>query len=105
QREIEEGSRIIVGVNRFRIEEELRIPLLKVDVEVQRRQIERLRKVKAERDNKAVKENLEWIKNCCENNENVMPAVFEAVKNYASIGEIMGTFKQVYGTYRKPIII
>ena len=105
QREIEEGKRIIVGVNKFRIEEDLRIPLLKVDPEVQRRQIERLRKVKAERDNKAVKENLEWIRSCCENNENVMPAVFEAVKSYATIGEIMGTFKQVYGTYRKPIII
>ncbi|MCC6027470.1 MAG: methylmalonyl-CoA mutase [Archaeoglobi archaeon] len=105
QKEIEEGSRIIVGVNRFKIEEDLRIPLLKVDPEVQRRQIERLKKVKAERDNKAVKENLEWIRSCCENNENVMPAVFEAVKSYATIGEIMGTFKQVYGTYRKPIII
>jgi len=105
QKEIEEGSRIIVGVNRFKIEEDLRIPLLKVDPEVQRRQIERLKKVKAERDNKAVKENLEWIRSCCESNENVMPAVFEAVKSYATIGEIMGTFKQVYGTYRKPIII
>jgi methylmalonyl-CoA mutase N-terminal domain/subunit len=105
QKEIEEGSRIIVGVNRFKIEEDLRIPLLKVDPEVQRRQIERLKKVKAERDNKAVKENLGWIRSCCENNENVMPAVFEAVKSYATIGEIMGTFKQVYGTYRKPIII
>jgi methylmalonyl-CoA mutase N-terminal domain/subunit len=105
QKEIEEGSRIIVGVNRFKIEEDLRIPLLKVDPEVQRRQIERLKKVKAERDNKTVKENLEWIRSCCENNENVMPAVFEAVKSYATIGEIMGTFKQVYGTYRKPIII
>uniref|UniRef100_A0A7J2TKF9 Methylmalonyl-CoA mutase n=1 Tax=Archaeoglobus fulgidus TaxID=2234 RepID=A0A7J2TKF9_ARCFL len=105
QKEIEEGSRIIVGVNKFKIEEDLRIPLLKVDPEVQRRQIERLRKVKAERDNKAVKENLEWIRSCCENNENVMPAVFEAVKSYATIGEIMGVFKQVYGTYRKPIII
>jgi len=105
QKEVEDGKRIIVGVNKFRIEEDLRIPLLKVDPEVQRRQIERLRRVKAERDNKAVKENLEWIKSCCENNENVMPAVFEAVKSYASIGEIMGTFKQVYGTYRKPIII
>ncbi|MEM0350461.1 MAG: methylmalonyl-CoA mutase family protein [Archaeoglobaceae archaeon] len=105
QKEIEEGSRIIVGVNKFRIEEDLRIPLLKVDPEVQRRQIERLRKVKAERDNEAVREVLDWIRSCCENNENVMPAVFEAVKRYATIGEIMGTFKKVYGTYRKPIII
>ncbi|MEM2191454.1 MAG: methylmalonyl-CoA mutase family protein, partial [Archaeoglobaceae archaeon] len=60
---------------------------------------------KAERDSKAVKENLEWLKSSAENGENLMPAIFEAVKSYATIGEIMGTLKQVYGTYRKPIII
>lgn len=105
QREIEEGKRIIVGVNKFTIEEELKIPILKVDPEVQRRQIERLRKVKAERDNEAVKEALDWLRNAAENDENVMPAIMEAVKAYATIGEIMGVLKEVYGTYKKPIII
>ncbi len=105
QREIEEGMRIIVGVNKFVIDEELKIPILKVDPEVQRRQIERLRKVKAERDNKAVKDALDWLRSAAENDENVMPAIFEAVKCYATVGEIMGVLKQVYGTYRKPIII
>ncbi|MET1125035.1 MAG: methylmalonyl-CoA mutase family protein, partial [Archaeoglobaceae archaeon] len=105
QREVEEGKRIIVGVNKFVIDEELKIPILKVDPEVQRKQIERLKKVKAERDNDAVKDALEWIKNAAENDENVMPAIFEAVKNYATVGEIMGALKEVYGTYRKPIII
>ncbi len=105
QREIEEGRRIIVGVNKFVIDEELKIPILKVDPEVQRRQIERLRKVKAERDNKAVKDALDWLRSAAENDENVMPAIFEAVKCYATVGEIMGVLKQVYGTYRKPIII
>lgn len=105
QRDFEEGKRIVVGVNRFRIDEKLGIPILKIDPEVERRQIERLKKVKAERDSKAVKENLEWLKSSAENGENLMPAIFEAVKSYATIGEIMGTLKQVYGTYRKPIII
>ncbi|MEM0302004.1 MAG: methylmalonyl-CoA mutase family protein [Archaeoglobaceae archaeon] len=105
QRDFEEGKRIVVGVNRFRINEKLGIPILKIDPEVERRQIERLKKVKAERDSKAVKENLEWLKSSAENGENLMPAIFEAVKSYATIGEIMGTLKQVYGTYRKPIII
>ncbi len=105
QREIEEGKRIIVGVNKFVIDEELKIPILKVDPEVQRRQIERLRKVKAERDNKAVRDALDWLRSAAENDENVMPAIFEAVKCYATVGEIMGVLKQVYGTYRKPIII
>ncbi|MEM1671851.1 MAG: methylmalonyl-CoA mutase family protein [Archaeoglobaceae archaeon] len=105
QRDFEEGKKIVVGVNKFRIDEKLGIPILKIDPEVERRQIERLKKVKAERDSKAVKENLEWLKSCAENGENLMPAIFEAVKSYATIGEIMGTLKQVYGTYRKPVII
>ncbi|ADC65729.1 methylmalonyl-CoA mutase, large subunit [Ferroglobus placidus DSM 10642] len=105
QKEVEEGRRIIVGVNKFTIKEKLKIPILKVDPEVQRRQIERLKKVKAERDNEAVKEALEWLRNAAENDENVMPPILEAVKNYATVGEIMGVLKEVYGTYRKPIII
>ena len=105
QREVEEGRRIIVGVNKFTIKEKLKIPILKVDPEVQRKQIERLKKVKAERDNDAVKEALEWLRNAAENDENVMPPILEAVKNYATVGEIMGVLKEVYGTYRKPIII
>ncbi|WP_456370127.1 methylmalonyl-CoA mutase family protein [Geoglobus sp.] len=105
QRDVEEGRRVIVGVNRFTIEEELNIPILKVDEEVQRRQIERLRRIKAERDNEAVKEALEWLRSAAENDENIMPAILQAVKSYATVGEIMGTLKEVYGTYRKPIII
>ncbi len=105
QRDVEEGRRVIVGVNRYTIEERLNIPILKVDEEVQRRQIERLRKIKAERDNEAVREALEWLRNSAENDENVMPAIVEAVKVYATEGEIMGVLKEVYGTYRKPIII
>ena len=72
---------------------------------MQRRQIERLRKVKAERDNDAVKVALDWLRSAAENDENVMPPILEAVKCYATIGEIMGVLKDVYGTYKKPIII
>ena len=105
QRDVEEGRRTIVGVNKYTIEEKLNIPILKVDEEVQRRQIERLRRIKAERDNEAVKEALEWLRSSAENDENVMPAILQAVKVYATEGEIMGVLKEVYGTYRKPIII
>ncbi|MBE8539686.1 methylmalonyl-CoA mutase family protein [Geoglobus acetivorans] len=105
QRDVEEGRRTIVGVNKFAIEEDLNIPILKVDEEAQRRQVERLKKIKAERDNDAVREALEWLRSAAESNENVMPPILEAVKAYASVGEIMGVLKEVYGTYRKPIII
>ena len=105
QRDVEEGRRTIVGVNKYTIEEKLNIPILKVDEEVQRKQIERLKRIKAERDNEAVKEALEWLRSSAENDENVMPAILQAVKVYATEGEIMGILKEVYGTYRKPIII
>ena len=105
QRDVEEGRRTVVGVNRYTIEEKLNIPILKVDEEVQRRQIERLRRIKAERDNEAVKDALEWLRSSAENDDNVMPAILQAVKVYATEGEIMGVLKEVYGTYRKPIII
>ncbi len=105
QREVEEGKRIIVGVNKFTIEEKLKIPILKVDPEVQKRQIERLKRVKAERDDLAVKDALDWLRNSAENDENVMPAILECVKCYATIGEMMGVLKEVYGTYKKPAII
>ncbi len=105
QRDVEEGRRVIVGVNRYTIEEKLKIPILKVDEAVQRRQIERLKRIKAERDNEAVKNALDWLRNSAENHENVMPAILEAVKAYATEGEIMGVLKEVYGTYRKPILI
>ncbi len=105
QRDVEEGRRTIVGVNRYTIEEKLNIPILKVDEEVQRKQIERLKRIKAERDNDAVREALEWLRSSAENDENVMPAILQAVKVYATEGEIMGILKEVYGTYRKPIII
>ncbi len=52
-----------------------------------------------------MKEALEWLRSAAENNENVMPPIMEAVKVYATIGEIMGVLKEVYGTYKKPIII
>ncbi len=105
QRDVEEGRRTIVGVNRYTIEEKLNIPILKVDEEVQRKQIERLRRIKAERDDEAVKEALNWLRSAAENDENVMPAILQAVKVYATEGEIMGVLKEVYGTYRKPVII
>ena len=105
QRDVEEGRRVIVGVNRYTIEEKLKIPILKVDEAVQRRQIERLKRIKAERDDEAVKNALDWLRNSAENHENVMPAILEAVKAYATEGEIMGVLKEVYGTYRKPILI
>jgi len=102
QKRVESGEEIIVGVNRYVIEEDRKPNILRVDPEVQRRQIERLRKVKQERDNGKVEEALAGLKRACERGENKMPYILEAVKAYATLQEIMDVLREVYGEYREP---
>lgn len=104
QKQVESGEQIIVGVNKYVTpeDEKKKIKILRVDPEVQRRQIERLQKVRAERDNRAVKRALERLEEAIRTKENTMPYILEAVKAYASVGEIMDVFRKIYGSYREP---
>jgi methylmalonyl-CoA mutase N-terminal domain/subunit len=106
QREVEEGKRLIVGVNIFReedVEEVRRVPLLEFNQEeVERRQKERVRKVRSMRDEVRWRRALDELRRAAERGENIMPYVLNAVKAYATIGEIMGVLKDVYGTYVEP---
>jgi methylmalonyl-CoA mutase, N-terminal domain len=101
QREVESGDRTVVGVNRFRIEEEEPISLLKIDETVARAQAERLRAVKAERSAARVAETLAGVEKACRDGGNVVPPVIEAVKAYATLGEICDVFRAVWGQYRE----
>ena len=107
QKEVESGERIIVGVNKFRIEEEPKdLEILKVKPEVRIKQIEKLQEVKKNRNNSAVEEKLKQLKACAENeNKNLMPPIIEAVKEYATIGEICGVLREVFGEYKENIVI
>lgn len=106
QREVEEKKRIIVGVNEFAIEEEeCPIELLRIDPKVEKEQIERLQKLKRERDNRKVKEILEKLHYAAEKEENLMPTIIEAVKAYATLGEITDVLRKVYGEYKELIVI
>jgi methylmalonyl-CoA mutase N-terminal domain/subunit len=104
QKQVESGEQIIVGVNKYVMpqDEKAKVNILRVDPEVQRRQIERLKRVRAERDNRAVKRALERLEEAARSRENTMPYILEAVKAYASVGEIMEVLKKVHGTYREP---
>jgi methylmalonyl-CoA mutase N-terminal domain/subunit len=104
QKQVESGEQIIVGVNKYVMpqDEKAKVKILRVDPEVQRRQIERLKRVRAERDNRAVKRALERLEEAARSRENTMPYILEAVKAYASVGEIMEVLKKVHGTYREP---
>ncbi|OGO50930.1 MAG: methylmalonyl-CoA mutase [Chloroflexi bacterium RBG_16_68_14] len=105
QREIEEGRRIVVGVNKFRSNEETPKTIFRVDTERARAQIERLRRLRAERDNGAVRASLARLNEAARSDENLMPPILEAVKTYATLGEICGELRQVFGEYRPPTAV
>ena len=101
QMDVESGARVIVGVNKYQKEnEEPPKDLLKVDASVGEKQKKQLAEVKAKRDNAAVKSALEALKNACEDEkENLMPHILTAVKTYATLGEICGVMRSVFGEY------
>jgi methylmalonyl-CoA mutase N-terminal domain/subunit len=105
QKQVESGEQVIVGVNKYVMPQDERVHNLRVDPEVQRRQIERLNRVRAERDNRAVQRALEKLAASARNRENTMPYIVEAVKAYASVGEIMEVLKRVHGAYREPAMV
>ncbi len=106
QREVDEKKRIVVGLNEYAIEEEkCPIELLRVDPKVEKEQVTKLQKLKGERDNRKVKEALEKLHYAAEKDENLMPMIIEAVKAYATLGEITDVLRKVYGEYKELIII
>jgi len=105
QQQLERGEKIIVGVNAFVDETPRPIPILRIDPEVERRQVERLRRVRAERDPARVAEALHRLREAARRGENTMYPILDAVKAYATVGEICDVFRAVYGEYREPAII
>jgi methylmalonyl-CoA mutase N-terminal domain/subunit len=105
QREIESNEKVIVGVNKFQIEEESPKGLLRVDPIVGERQKERLQELRDNRDNEKVKETLQALKVACQGEENVMPYILEAVKAYATLGEVCGVMREVFGEYKQAVMI
>jgi methylmalonyl-CoA mutase, N-terminal domain len=103
--EIEEQERIIVGVNKYQVKEEEHKDLLKIDIKVQEEQIKFLKKIRSERNNDEVNKNLSALKKAAEGTENLMPPILEAVRNYASIGEICNTMRSVFGEYKEHVVI
>jgi methylmalonyl-CoA mutase N-terminal domain/subunit len=101
QKEIESKKRIIVGLNQFQIEEEPLRDILRIKPEVEQYQKEKLARVKKERNNTKVEETLAILKKAAQGTENVVPPILEAVKVYATLGEISDTLRGVFGEYRE----
>jgi len=106
QRDVEDGSRIVVGVNKFTVEEEPQKGLLKVDPSLRTVQVEKLARVKGERDNVAVTASLKALKKGAESeDENLMPLILDAVKKYTTLGEISGILREVFGEFQESIVL
>ncbi len=103
QERVEREEEVVVGVNKYTIDEDTSPELLKVEPEVERLQHERLESVRGERDEDAVEAALSDIREAELAGENTIPPMVEAVKAYATMGEIMGVFKEIHGTYREEI--
>ena len=105
EREIENGDRVIVGVNKFQVKEDQKPELLKIDERVQEEQIKFLQKIRTERDNKKVKQTLSALGNAAKGDENLIPFIVNAVKAYASVGEICNVLREVFGEYKETIVV
>ena len=105
QKEVDEKRRILVGVNDYTTEEKQPIKVLRVDPKVEEEQVASLHKLKRERDNKKVNEMLEKLHYAAERDENLMPIIIDAVKAYATIGEICDVLRKIYGEFKELIVI
>ncbi len=99
QKDVESGDRIIVGVNKFQVKEPEPSGLLKVDPSVQKTQIDKLNELKSKRDNEAVANRLEELRQAARGDANIMPYILNAVKVYATEGEICGVLREEWGEY------
>src|SRR6266571_960415 len=104
QQEIDQHQRTIVGVNDYIMDEQIRVPTLYIDQVGERAHLARLNRVRHERDNAAVERSLENLRRVAQGTENTMPAIIEAVKTYATLGEIMDVFRSVFGEYMEPAV-
>jgi methylmalonyl-CoA mutase N-terminal domain/subunit len=100
QRRIESGEEVVVGVNRFRLEEEVQPQIMRVDPNIAKQQVEKLNRVRAMRNQEEVQARLARLKRAAETSENLMSLILDAVKAYATVGEICNALREIFGEYR-----
>ncbi len=99
QREVDAKERVIVGVNDYQMDEEIKVPTLYVDPAKEKIHLDRLNRVRRERDQDRVKQTLDALRQAAAGSENTMPALIDASNAYATMGEMMGVFREVFGEY------
>ena len=105
QKAVDSGEQVVVGVNQFKSGDEHATELLEIGMEVEEKQKAKLNKLKQDRDNQKVSELLGRVRDTAKSDENIMPVLIEAVKAYATVGEISDALRDVFGDYREPNIL
>lgn len=105
QRAVDSGEQVIVGVNKFMTEDEYAPETLEIGMEMEKKQTERLRRLRQERDGQQAGKALNRVQDVARSTENIMPVLVDAVKAYATVGEISDALREVFGEYREPSIL
>ena len=105
QQHVDRTEAVVVGVNRFTVEEEKAIPTLHIDESLEGKQVERLRALRARRDLRPWKDSLKKVEDAARSGENLMPHIVTAVEAYATVGEISDTLRKVFGEYKEAVVI
>ena len=104
QKEIDANERTFVGVNRYQLDEDLSIPLLKMDEKGEQRQIKRLNNLRRKRNQSKVDTNLQKLRKAAEGDGNLMPLILDCIHSYATLGETCDVLREVFGEYKEPAI-
>jgi len=105
QRAVEKGEQVVVGVNRFQAEQEPSIPTMRIDAEIERGQLARLRALRERRDDAKAQTAIEEVERRARGTENLMPAILTAVEAYATVGEISDALRRAFGEYQESVVI
>jgi methylmalonyl-CoA mutase N-terminal domain/subunit len=105
QQQVDRAEAVVVGVNRFTVEDEKSIPILKIDESLERKQVERLQALRSRRDSQPWKDSLQKIEDAARSASNLMPHIVAAVEAYATVGEISDTLRKVFGEYKEAVVI
>ena len=105
QQAVDDKAQIIIGVNDFVIEEPISIPILRMDGAGEKRHLERLNRVRRERGQQEVAQRLRSLEQAAQGNDNLMPYILDAVRAYATLGEVCGVMRGVFGEYKAPVLV
>ncbi len=105
QQEIDEGEREIVAVNAYQVAAPLEIPILEMDPEGERKHLERLNRVRRERDNDLARQRLAELRTAALGSENTMPAILNCVRAYCTVGEMCDVLREVFGVYQETVVV